>query len=475
MIRKISHYGISSIYNSILGILSIFILTKFYTINDFGKVAMFILIGNVLGNVLTFGLGSATIRFYFESLKKNNFENFRKLNYSNFLILLILFIIPFIIIYNLQDFFVDLIKFEITANFLLIAYIYGILNTIYLYFLNLIIAQKKSKNFLFFSISYSTLNIFLTIFLIFFYKENYISRIYSLVIVNFVFSLIILIYLFDTLKLKFSLKSVIKSLKFSLPGYPSTLMGIAHNNFDKSFLALVKDIGALGILDISNKIGLMSKMFIDFIIQAWIPEFMTNANNNKKDLIVLNYNQIIYYFTIFILSLSFFSEEIIILLTSKEFYVAKYYIPLICLSVFINHSFTLISKPSITYAKKLQKLIIPDVLSLSVNIFLNIILIPKYGVLGVIFSLIFSGLVSGILTFLASQKVYQLGIPFKQIIIKIIIVIVYISALYLLFILNAGLILNFLLKILLISSFCLFFFKKEYFNKKYLNIKILKI
>ena len=64
-------------------------------------------------------------------------------------------------------------------------------------------------------------------------------------IVNFVFSLIILIYLFDTLKLKFSLKSVIKSLKFSLPGYPSTLMGIAHNNFDKSFLALVKDIGAL--------------------------------------------------------------------------------------------------------------------------------------------------------------------------------------------------------------------------------------
>ena len=95
---------------------------------------MFILVGNVLGNVLTFGLGSATIRFYFESLKKNNFENFRKLNYSNFLILLILFIIPFIIIYNLQDFFVDLIKFEITADFLLIAYIYGILNTIYLYF-----------------------------------------------------------------------------------------------------------------------------------------------------------------------------------------------------------------------------------------------------------------------------------------------------------------------------------------------------
>jgi O-antigen/teichoic acid export membrane protein len=357
MLKKISHYGISSIYNSVLGILSIIILTKFYTLIDFGKIAIFILIGNILGNILTFGLGGATIRFYFESLKKNNFNSFRILNYSNFIIILIIFFLSLIIIYYLQNFFIQIIEFEITSNFLLISYFYGFLNTIYHYFLNLLIAQKKSKNYLYFSIFYSTLNIFLTIFLIFFYQDNYVSRIYSLLVVNFVLSIIIFIYLFETLKIKFSVKSIFKSLKFSLPGYPSTLMGVVHNNFDKSFLTLVKDIGALGVLDISNRIGLMSKMFIDFVIQAWIPEFMTNANKNKKKKIILNYNQIIYYFSIFILCLSFFSEEIIIILTSEEFFIAKYYVPLICLSVFINHSFTLISKPSITYAKKLQKLI----------------------------------------------------------------------------------------------------------------------
>ena len=97
MLNKLTHYGIATLFNALLGIFSIFVLTKFYTFEDFGKIALFILIGNVAGSILTFGLGKATQRFYFESLKENTLSDFKILNFSNFYNNFIYFfnIIPF--------------------------------------------------------------------------------------------------------------------------------------------------------------------------------------------------------------------------------------------------------------------------------------------------------------------------------------------------------------------------------------------
>ena len=103
MLDKISHYALATFYNALLGIFSIFILTKYYNFSDFGKIALFILVGNVAGNLLTLGLGKATQRFYFESLKNNDFANFKILNYSNLISITLIFIIFFPIIYILSE------------------------------------------------------------------------------------------------------------------------------------------------------------------------------------------------------------------------------------------------------------------------------------------------------------------------------------------------------------------------------------
>lgn len=469
MLDKISHYALATFYNALLGIFSIFILTKYYNFSDFGKIALFILVGNVAGNLLTFGLGKATQRFYFESLKNNDFANFKILNYSNLISITLIFIVFFPIIYILSEDLKFYFKINDDINFFTISYIYGFFNITYFYFLNLIISQKKSKTYLYFAISYSTSNILLTIFLIFFYNENYLSRIYSLLFVNIFFSILIAYYNFSNLKFTWSSNSVVKSFKFSLPGYPSTLMGIVHSNFDKTFLATVQNITSLGILDISNKIGLISKMFIDFIIQAWIPEFMTNANKNDRSKIVLNYRQIIFYFSIFIIGLSFFCEELLWILTSETFYIAKYYIPLICLGVFVNHMFTLIAAPAISYAKQLQKNFLPSLLSLFLNVSLNIILIPTYGVLGVIISMLISGLFSGCLSFYYGQKCFKLEIGYIFIFQKILILSFFVSTVYFLYFYGLSMFLNFIIKIVLFLVFIIVTYKKEYFNINYLQ------
>jgi len=475
MLNKISHYALATFYNAFLGIFSIFILTKYYDFSDFGKIALFILVGNVAGNLLTFGLGKATQRFYFESLKNNDLDNFKVLNYSNLISILIIFTIFFPIIYIFADDLKFYFKINEDINFFLISYIYGFFNITYFYFLNLIISQKKSKIYLYFAVCYSSSNILLTIFLIFFYNETFLSRIYSLLIINIFFSIAIAYYNLSNLKFSWSNNEVIKSLKFSLPGYPSTLMSVVYSNFDKTFLATVQNITSLGILDISNRIGLISKMFIDFIIQAWVPEFMTNANENNRGKIVLNYKQIIFYFSIFILGLSFFCEELLWILTSESFYIAKYYIPLICLGVFVNHMFTLVAAPAISYAKQLQKNFLPSLVSLLLNVSLNIILIPIYGVLGVIISMVISGLLSGCLLFYYGQKCFKLEIGLIFIFQKILILSFFISTVYLLYFVEFSIFLSFIIKIALFLAFIIATYKKEYFDIEYLKkIKFLK-
>ncbi len=475
MLNKISHYALATFYNAFLGIFSIFILTKYYDFSDFGKIALFILVGNAAANLLTFGLGKATQRFYFESLKNNNFTNFKVLNFSNLISILLIFIIFFPIIYIFAEDVKNFFKINEDINFFLISYIYGFFNITYFYFLNLIISQKKSKTYLYFAVCYSTSNIMLTILLIFFYNDTYLSRVYSLLVINIFFSIAIAYYNLSNLKFSWSNNEVVKSLKFSLPGYPSTLMGIVHSNFDKTFLATVQNITSLGILDISNKIGLISKMFIDFIIQAWIPEFMTNANKNNRSKIVLNYKQIVFYFGIFILGLSFFCEELLLILTSESFYIAKYYIPLICLSVFVNHMFTLVAAPAISYAKQLQKNFIPSLLSLFLSISLNIMLIPIYGVLGVIISMVISGLFSGCLSFYYGQKCFKLEIELIFIFQKILTLSFFISTVYLLYLVEFNMFLNIMIKITLFSVFIIATYKKEYFDIEYLKkIKFFK-
>ena len=163
MLNKISHYALATFYNAFLGIFSIFILTKYYDFSDFGKIALFILVGNVAGNLLTFGLGKATQRFYFESLKNNDLDNFKVLNYSNLISILIIFTIFFPIIYIFADDLKFYFKINEDINFFLISYIYGFFNITYFYFLNLIISQKKSKIYLYFAVCYSSSNILLTI------------------------------------------------------------------------------------------------------------------------------------------------------------------------------------------------------------------------------------------------------------------------------------------------------------------------
>tara|TARA_A100001011_G_C13908527_1_gene674072 strand:- start:139 stop:555 length:417 start_codon:yes stop_codon:yes gene_type:complete len=131
--------------------------------------------------------------------------------------------------------------------------------------------------------------------------------------------------------------------------------------------------------------------------------------------------------------------------------------------------FTLIAAPAISYAKQLQKNFLPSLLSLFLNVSLNIILIPTYGVLGVIISMLISGLFSGCLSFYYGQKCFKLEIGYIFIFQKILILSFFVSTVYFLYFYGLSMFLNFIIKIVLFLVFIIVTYKKEYFNINYLQ------
>ena len=78
-------------------------------------------------------------------------------------------------------------------------------------------------------------------------------------------------------------------------------------------------------------------------------------------------------------------EEIVILLTTTEFHKSIYIIPIIIFFTLTIHCFSIVGKGQILFAKKTKHLFYSSLIACILNIILNFLLIPIYGVIGAVF------------------------------------------------------------------------------------------
>ena len=474
MLKNLKFYSVNSIFLSLLSLLSITILTKNLDLYNFGLIALSILIGNIISGLLSLGLPLATIRYYFESLNKDSasisLDGFKRLNFINLFFIFLIHVLFLILLINFLDNVLILLIFpSIDDELILFAFFLGFVTKFYNYFTNLMIAEKNAYRYSIVTISFSIFSIITTILLFYFYSGTYISRIYSLIFCYLSFTLILIVKLRENFKINFEIKYLIKSLKYCYPSIPETVIGLISDNFDKSFIAHIKSIGTLGIYDVSLRFSSFLKNLIDVITKVWVPEFMNLAEKNDKVKIKSIYYCMVFYMSFLCLLVSYFSEEILIIFTSKTFYVAKYYIPLICLSILINHMFSYLTRTQNSFSKEISKNLPGAIVYLIINVSFNIYAINLFGIYGACATLIISGFISSILNFYLSNKTFYLNIKISIMLIRVIIIMLFLLPLYIIYFLQISLILGLLIKIILLILYIFIFFRKEYLEKTIMN------
>ena len=193
-------------------------------------------------------------------------------------------------------------------------------------------------------------------------------------------------------------------------------------------------------------------MSTDSITRAFNPYFQKEANlgaeKNKKN--IINYfNKLTAVYIFFGFMVISFSEELIKLLTTPEFYKSIYLAPIFVFYYLVGSVFGLLSVNQIMYGKKMIYQLPSSLISIFINICLNIMLIPRYGAIGAVISTAISATFSdGILLFYG-QKSYPLPFNLKKVFMMFGILIFYTALIYALMLLNISFTVKIIIKIAL--------------------------
>lgn len=217
------------------------------------------------------------------------------------------------------------------------------------------------------------------------------------------------------LKFIMSIDSFKRLFKFSLPLVFSSLTIILSTYIDRIAIRHFLSLDDLGIYGIAFRFATLSSILLVGVQSALLPliykEYKRSETKAKlKDAYYL-------FYTIMLTSIcffSFFSKELLIVLTSEVFYTAAVLIPILSTAVFFNGMY--IFAVGIAIEKKTKVYVYVGVFSLIANVILNIIMIPLMGLLGAALATLFTSLGSYTIYIFNSQKYYQVSYNFKRLV-----------------------------------------------------------
>ena len=473
MIKESKFYLLASFLTVAVNFLTLPFFTQYLSPADYGVIGLFLVFGNVVTNLFAFGLNTATYGLFFRS----TIEDFRILNFTIVLFLSFIFsAIGFFLIFPFAENIASVVfNNELNQNLIKLSFLNGCISYFYIFYGQLLVAQEKSMAFSLLAIVQVITNASITFYLILWHSLTFMAAVYGALIANFIVLIMVLIINRNLFFINFSITNLKAALKFGIPEVPNTLVSLLYGTFDKLMLVNYKGLSDVGHYDFGNKFAGILKIFIDAIGKSFSPYFLKNASSNTgaaKQEIVKTFYEIFVIYGFIGIGISLFSEEALIILTTEDFYVAKYLVPILVI-YFIFGALNQISMNQFIHAQALYYLAPISLLGLFINLIANILLIPTYGAIGAAIATSFAAIATSLIQLYFANKAYPLPINYKNLITLLFIIIVSLISCYLVIFIEETYIIKFLLKILILTLYILLVAKFKFINirsiKKHFN------
>ncbi|MFW6025685.1 MAG: lipopolysaccharide biosynthesis protein, partial [Candidatus Woesearchaeota archaeon] len=212
---------------------------------------------------------------------------------------------------------------------------------------------------------------------------------------------------------------IIKStLVFSLPMIPGNLSGWILNLSDRIFIERYFSTAEVGIYSLGYQIAGLVLIFSGAIKKAIDPHFYKTSNENNYETARQKLSKEFNYFIMFVFLIGFFialfSKEAIQLFVDSKYLEAYKIVPIISLAYLIGQ-FSGYFNLMIYQKKKSIVVMYLMLLSALLNIGLNFLLIPVYGIYGAGWATVLSFSLMFILSAVVSRKYYYIPLNYKLI------------------------------------------------------------
>jgi len=401
-------YGIGLGARKAIGFFLIPVYTRLLLPSEYGILSITYLYIVLMMLIYSMGLNDAFMRFFTkEEYEKSNvissFITFRILIGTGFSIMLFLFS-PL-----LAQVFLGSLQYK--QIFYLSA---GILFWENLAAAPLIIMRIKfqSARYTVYNIIRFLLNILLNIYFVVVLKKGVIGILYGDFITVVAASIILFFPLLHYIK-KMDYGLLRKMLNYGLPLLPVLLMMFSLDLTDRYILKCLRGFHDTGIYTVGYQVGAVITLYVNSFRFSWTPYFLTEKNEKIQDK-VLNKFFIIGLFIWF--GLSLFSKEIFRTFVAVKYAQGAVIVPVIAFS-YLLYGMSDIFNAGLYIKDRTKYLAVIAIFPFLLNIVIDIIFIPRYGITAAAFSTLISYFILTLLSYFITRRFYPVKYGFLTLLI----------------------------------------------------------
>ena len=234
---------------------------------------------------------------------------------------------------------------------------------------------------------------------------------------NFIWAIFWIVWMLRRTKISLRVVDVKAELFYSLPSLPNNIVNTIGDNFDRYLLEKYLNLAQLGYYNLGKLFGSYYNNVNSSLKTAWFPmtyKMMAQRKDMKEILPPLS---LIYFYilTIFALSASLLSKEVIYWFGQSKFIAVYQYVPLFILYHLIQNFVTAWGRGADLVKKPIYNLI-----SISISVLVSVVLlyclVPIYGAYGALGALLISCFVRTSIYVSIAHMLYPRRFMFKEVI-----------------------------------------------------------
>lgn len=408
LVKDSALYTVVNILNKGISIVLLPIYTFFLSPEQFGLVDYLAAIGAIVAVTVSLEVSQAIARYLPEEIKRPRDSS--PLISSAIISLLVtfsLFVLPTLLLAE----HISLLLFDTAENAHLIqlcALVYVLTGFVTL-FNTILVASLDSKKSVIFSLI-NTLGNGTSSYLLLVNTE---LRVEALILGQIVGASIALLCFYKAVlgnvKLTFDRQYFSKIYSFSLPLIPSSVGVILALFTDRLMIKEFLDLESLGVYGIALRVATIMTLVTTGFRTAITPLIYASYEDEyTKDKIINMFYLYLGLGLSIVLAVLLFQTQIVLYLSSPDYIGATEVIAILCITVFISNCYVFF--PGLSLANKTGVISMVNIVGMLLNLTLNLILIPRYGLAGAANATMISAVITFMAHFTLSQKYYLLPI-----------------------------------------------------------------
>ena len=404
-----SIYSIGSISQGALFVLLFPIYTSFLSPHDFGIIGLMSITVSLLTRFVSAPINSAFTRFYYAPEYK---EKSGILLFNLFLWTLLIITCCAVIFWRISEYLAGvLLQDRNLAHLLKIYALILFLQPLSSLFLCLLRMLERAKYFVFTSISSLLLSAGLTLYLLTVLKKGVLALIVGNLLSLIVTVIMVLPVFIKRSTFKLSCSTLIPPLKYAYPLLLSEYSNLLIQSGDRYVLRIFNSVSMVGLYAFGYQIaGILQTALVTPLKQALQPVVLKQEADPEAIRSFLRVGATYFYLVgcAACLLISLFSREILMLFARKEaFWAAWVIVPIITYS-YVQHGLGNFVGWGMGLMKKSFHVSGIVLVAAVVNIGLNFLFVPQWGMLGAAFATMLSYIVWNLLKAYYSAKFYSL-------------------------------------------------------------------